>query len=60
MRIDSCASLVCLREHVLENPNLVVASDSDPVADVINVISKEIDKEKIQEYDLSMLTMAKA
>ena len=60
MKIDGCASLVCLREHAPQNLKLVTANDADPVADVVKIISDEVSREKLQEYDISSFTTAKA
>ena len=60
MKIDGCVSLVCLREHAPQNLKLVTANDADPVADVVKIISNEVNREKLLEYDISSSTMAKA
>ena len=42
MKIDDCASLVCLHEHSLQNLKLVAANDADPVAEVVEIILNEV------------------
>lgn len=62
MRVDGCASLLCLREHIPKNLELVKANDScDSVSNVIKSITEEVrGKDKPETYDIGSFTFDKA
>ena len=59
MKIDGCASLVCLREHAPQNLKLVAANDADPVAEVVKIISNEVVKKSFRNIILVLEIMSR-
>lgn len=52
LKIHGCASILCFREHVPDLLKLVAADDSNPVTEVVKLISSEMQEKRVHvNYD---------